>query len=327
MNPYFSFVVAARNDNYGGNFLHRMQVFVNVLLSLCNKYRLSSELVVVEWNPPPENPPLAEALSWPKDIGCVDVRFIVVPLDVHRKLPNSDRMPMFEYIAKNVGIRRAQGEFVLATNPDLIYSDALIASLASDRLSSDCFYRVDRYDVGAVVPLDTPVEGQLRYCSQHVIKLNKFYGTFNLADKHPLVEAIWSPFENVKESWVHFQARFFGRLQDRIHTNASGDFFLMARDHWHSLGGYPELPTHSFIDGYICFMAASMGLRQVIMGHPRRLYHQEHDRTEHRERPLSDYQQYRQQSIAMLQTGKPLVFNDENWGLRAEKLRERTIAK
>ena len=36
--PYISFVVVARNDNYSGNFLDRMQVFVNVLLTLCGKH-------------------------------------------------------------------------------------------------------------------------------------------------------------------------------------------------------------------------------------------------------------------------------------------------
>ena len=43
-----SFVVTARNDNYGGDFLHRMQVFVNVLLTLCEKHSLNMELVIVD---------------------------------------------------------------------------------------------------------------------------------------------------------------------------------------------------------------------------------------------------------------------------------------
>ena len=51
-NPYISFVIAARNDDYGVNFLHRMQVFINVLLELVEKYSLDAELIVVEWNPP-----------------------------------------------------------------------------------------------------------------------------------------------------------------------------------------------------------------------------------------------------------------------------------
>jgi hypothetical protein len=58
MKPYLSFVIAARNDDYGGNFLHRMQVFVNVLFWLWERHNLDAELVVVEWNPPKDRPRL-----------------------------------------------------------------------------------------------------------------------------------------------------------------------------------------------------------------------------------------------------------------------------
>ena len=47
-----SFVVAARNDDYGGNFLHRMQVFVDNVMTLSSQEDLSAELMIVEWNPP-----------------------------------------------------------------------------------------------------------------------------------------------------------------------------------------------------------------------------------------------------------------------------------
>ena len=65
MEPKVSFVVTARNDNYGGNFLHRMQVFVNALLAQWRQHHLQAELVIVEWNPPENAKPLAEALVWP----------------------------------------------------------------------------------------------------------------------------------------------------------------------------------------------------------------------------------------------------------------------
>ena len=51
--PYLSLVVAARNDNHGGNMLARMQAFLDAWLVQSARYRLSSEIVVVEWNPPP----------------------------------------------------------------------------------------------------------------------------------------------------------------------------------------------------------------------------------------------------------------------------------
>ena len=113
--PYLSLVVAARNDNYGGDFTHRFQVFVNVLSGWAHRYKLDAELIVVEWNPPPDRPALREQIAWPADRGSLRLRLIEVPQEIHRRLPNSGRMPLFEYIAKNAGIRRARGRYVIAT--------------------------------------------------------------------------------------------------------------------------------------------------------------------------------------------------------------------
>jgi hypothetical protein len=326
MTPYLSFVVAARNDNYGGNFLHRMQIFVNGLLILCQKNRLDAELIVVEWNPPSNKKKLSEALIWPKGIRQCTVRFIEVPRGIHDRLLNSDRMPMFEYLAKNVGIRRAKGEYVLATNPDLLYNEQLIAFLASGKLSPDCFYRVDRYDIEEIIPIDTPVEAQLTFCETHWFRVNTVRGTI------PRHSDSLNQSDRLSIKYLRSLAsRLKVKLTNRtpppdptqgIHTNASGDFFLMAKTHWHELRGYPELATHSFIDGYICFMAASSGLSQVILDSEKRIYHQEHDRSETAPRPLTDYQLYIERDKKMMKLKQPLIMNNEHWGLGKEHLEE-----
>ncbi|HOT90770.1 MAG TPA: hypothetical protein PLJ78_04415 [Anaerolineae bacterium] len=321
MTPYLSFVVAARNDNYGGNFLHRMQVFVNALLSLWDKHGLNAELVIVEWNPPKDRSRLEDALAWPKCLKPGTVRIVEVPSDIHYRFPNSDRMPMFEYIAKNVGIRRAKGEYVLATNPDLLYSEALVRFLASRRLAKDCFYRIDRYDVVESVPLDLPPEEQLRFCGRHVIKVATIDGTVPI-QKFPyrvrrLVHSLLS-----SPRKILVRAEKPSPSEPRLHTNASGDFFLMARQHWHEVRGYPELKSHSFIDGYACFLATALGLQQVVLKTPLRIYHQEHDRSEHTKRPLTNYQQYLEHGKRMLEPGRLEVLNGEDWGLGYEQLPE-----
>src|SRR5207245_3974337 len=89
------------------------------------------------------------------------------------RLPNSARMPIFEYIAKNVGIRRARGEYVLITNPDIVFTQELIRYFAARGLRGDAFYRVDRYDVNRSVPLALPVERQLRFCAQHAVLVRR----------------------------------------------------------------------------------------------------------------------------------------------------------
>ncbi len=59
--PLLSVVVVSRNDNHGGNMLQRMQLFVTDWLEQARRYALDSELIIVEWNPLPDRPRLAQA--------------------------------------------------------------------------------------------------------------------------------------------------------------------------------------------------------------------------------------------------------------------------
>ena len=83
-------------------------------------------------------------------------------------------------IAKNVGIRRARGEFILATNIDIVFSDELIKFLAARRLEKGRMYRIDRTDVMSDVPLHASLDEQLAYCRQHVIRLCAREGNYSL---------------------------------------------------------------------------------------------------------------------------------------------------
>lgn len=319
--PYLSFVIAARNDNYGGNFLHRLQLFINALFALWSEYNLDAELVIVEWNPPADRFRLKDAIIWPQCWKRGLVRIIEVSSDLHQRLPNSDKMPMFEYIAKNVGIHRAKGAYVLSTNPDLLYNEVLIKFLASKRLSSDFFYRVDRYDIDELPPFDFSVREQLKFCSEHAFRVATVNGTIPIERfSHRLRYNIHSFLSDTQKLLVSNDNIYF--LLRQLHTNASGDFFLMASQHWHALRGYPEFKSHSFIDGYACYLAASSGLRQIILKDPLRIYHQEHDRSEHAKRPLTDYQEYYRRGKRMLEAGRPDIINSEDWGLGKEQLPE-----
>ena len=75
-NPYLSVVVAARNDDHGGNLLGRMQTFLNAFINQMKRHNLPSELIIVEWNPPEIRPRLVDALKWPSSLDPCRVRFI-----------------------------------------------------------------------------------------------------------------------------------------------------------------------------------------------------------------------------------------------------------
>ena len=178
LEPYLSLVVTARNDNHGGNLLGRMQIFVNGWITQARRHNLSSELIIVEWNPPVDSERLRDALEWPDDFGPCDVRFIEVPAELHQRYSNATALALYQMIAKNVGIRRARGRFILATNIDILFSDELVAFLAEHRLQHGSMYRIDRHDVMCDVPAAVPVEKQLEYCRSHLLRVNVREGTF-----------------------------------------------------------------------------------------------------------------------------------------------------
>jgi len=177
-NCRVSFIVTSRNDNHGGDMLRRFAVFTDALLEQANRHSLSGELIVVEWNPP-QGPRLHDALKLSVKSDCFAIRFIEVPFEAHRRIRNSDVIPLFQMIAKNVGVRRARGKFIVATNPDLLFSDSLISFLASDELRQDVMYRIDRRDVPADVPDNVTLAEQLAWCNRHVLRIHTRRGSFH----------------------------------------------------------------------------------------------------------------------------------------------------
>jgi hypothetical protein len=204
--PYLSVVVTARNDDHGGNLLGRMQAFVNGFLNQCARHRVPAELIIVEWNPLEDRPGLAEALHWNAAHEFCDVRILEVPNELHRRFEHWRTLPLYQMIAKNAGIRRARGEFILATNIDILFSDELMSFIAARKLERGKMYRIDRWDIESNVPVDAPVEQQLAYAQSHLIRVCAREGTFRVSpDGVPVLETndIASPDAGVRlgENW------------------------------------------------------------------------------------------------------------------------------
>ncbi|MBF0354365.1 MAG: hypothetical protein HQL43_03910 [Alphaproteobacteria bacterium] len=170
--PYLSVIVTSRNDDHGHNLMGRMQAFVDCWFHQAARFNLSCELIIVEWNPPADRPSLFQALSWPKERSTCTLRMITVPPEIHARYQHADRLPLYQFTAKNVGLRHARGAFVLATNIDILFSDELMAFLAEGKLDPAKVYRNDRVDVEAdVATLKGPV-AILEACNRRVIRLN-----------------------------------------------------------------------------------------------------------------------------------------------------------
>ncbi len=338
-SPYLSIVVTSRNDDHGGGLTHRMQLFVSSLLDQTRRYNLSSELIFVEWNPPPDRPRLIEALNWPEERGPCAVRFIEVPLDVHNRFQYADRLPLFQMIAKNAGVRRAQGRFVLATNIDILFSEELFGFLASGRLQEGVLYRVDRFDVPADTPLDLSTEERLAFCKNNVIRVYTRYEIVNYEPGFPgpigRVYPFLTPRQQFKQRlWERVFPRRL-RVRSDIHTNAPGDFTLMARRRWFDLRAYPELTVSAtHIDSLLCYMAYHASIQEQALKPPMVIYHIDHSRRtgdsmrSPQETQLSGKiprvsdEQLTAWALQMRRQRRPIIFNDENWGLAGEDLPE-----
>jgi hypothetical protein len=178
-DPYLSVVVTTRNDDHGGDPLKRLQAFVNAFDEQARRTGLDAEVIVVEWNPPPERPTVGALLRLPDPCWCT-YRFVEVPPELHAGLRHADVLPLFQMIAKNVGIRRARGRFVLSTNIDIIFSMELVEYLASRPLQPGYLYRVDRHDIQADLPVDAPLEAQLAWAASHQLRVHTRNGSYSV---------------------------------------------------------------------------------------------------------------------------------------------------
>jgi hypothetical protein len=345
--PYLSLVVTARNDDHGGNLLRRMQIFINTFHEQCERHGLPSELVLVEWNPPPDRPLLQEALTWPTKGTNLSIRILQVPEAIHTRFAYSDKLPLFQMIAKNVGIRRAAADFVLATNIDIVFSDELIQFLAMRTLVEGRMYRIDRYDIPESVPYPRPTPELLEYCKEHVVRIHRRTETEVIETKEsheissappstPRVARLIPRFVKVTPPYKWIQRRYVNR--HHLHTNACGDFTLLSRSLWETVRGYPELEMYSIhLDSVLCHAAYQAGAREVILEDPLRAYHIDHSsgwsldaskgiysdsRLDPHAVPQLTGTELEELARRMRETRKHIVFNGEDWGLATEDLRE-----
>ncbi|WKZ27336.1 MAG: hypothetical protein QY311_01080 [Candidatus Paceibacterota bacterium] len=314
MSPKISFIMAGRNDDYGGNFLNRMHTSLRTLLYLAEKHAAPIEVVVIDYNPPIEVPTLREALGLSGNAWCT-LRFISIPAEFHARVSNGGKNPFPEYIAKNIGIRRARGEYVASVNPDIIFSEAFFLSIVKGDLHPTSFYRANRHDLGirAIDPTIS-VPDVLRLCAQNTVRIWTNNGSPYVSWKR------WfKRFRKSPKPYNLFFAPIFNFLHDwkvaknpnRLHDAASGDFMMMHATGWATTRGFDQVPFLSYVDGYHLHLAHCLGLSQVILKDP--IYHVDH-RTSNGTRPSLDLQTYLDTTQKMLTTGIPYKEYDANWG-------------
>jgi hypothetical protein len=338
---FLSIVVAARNDNYGGTFEHRFQNFVHWNSQLLEVHKLGTEIVIVNWNPVPAAAPLRETIRFPK-LKHVAFRMIDVPHELHASFDSDSRVrvPLYEFPAKNVGIARAKGTYILCTNADVLFHPELVRYLGAKRVDPHTYYRTERCDFTAEIDAAAPYQSTLESIEGSVIAVYtkgarksvrrrldgealrrlKRRNETELTIKRKLEATILSLLPGKHKTWIYNPSY-------ELFLHASGDFTLSHRDNWFSLRGYPEttyMSTHT--DSLFLAMLKHNSIRECRLEWP--VYHQEHARryeVDSQSRSSIFRRQYEflvRETWNMKLRKRPTIYNDETWGLRKHELEE-----
>jgi GT2 family glycosyltransferase len=244
-------------------------------------------------------------------------------------------------IAKNVGIRRAKGQFILASNVDLLFSDALFARMAACDLDPNSFYRANRVDIPDGIDENMSFEAQMAYSKEHVIRVNGWDSRFQYVDvrAHGIKEL--GPISR----WITDQiGKRHRRKQPKseaeyylLDRNACGDFTMMHRDAWENIEGYAELDLYSIhVDTLGIVAAKALGMQQVVFPADACTYHIDHptgwssmgpiEKLKFlEERPGIDFGVLQEVTYFLLEKHQKLGINPPNWGFADEKLEEITF--
>jgi hypothetical protein len=232
--PYLTIILTGRNDDFGGDFNGRLLAAAEFNHQHLLDCGISHEYIFVEWNPIPGKPYLAEILK--VRLPWWDRLYVVDPA-WHRHSSVNPKLVFMEFFAKNVGLRRASGHFVLTTNTDIWLSRGVLQALGSGTLDDGMVYRCVRVDLNREIGY----EGV----------------TFDVLE-HP-------------DSFLRSNLVFH-----QLYTNAAGDFILLDRASYLDIGGFNEVYRISKIhkDANFCHKAHSRGYPLRLIGE---VYHFDHD--------------------------------------------------
>ncbi len=348
ISPFLSIVLVARNDNYSGDFNERLHNAMYWLAWLIEKHKLPAEILIVDYNPVPENEPLVKMLRWPKS-RYLTIRLIHVPGEIHQALINPDvrkTVPLFEFNAKNMAIRRAGGEYILSTNADILLHPSIIKFISGKMPCKKSYYRTDRYDFRRLdfYDFDNPYF-TLRKVQRNVFRLMLKGYAYPVKRGENLAEKIISRIKNSRRIFfdIHLSkvkplaykweinVNHDGYLM-KYHTHCSGDFMLMHRDHWFSLRGYPEdtyISTHC--DAIFTVMSRMLGLKEAILPWP--IYHQDHerryntdfDKIKNNEDINRMFKRFLKDTHEMETSRQPKIVNPPDWGHANENFLETIV--
>jgi len=238
-DPLLSVVLTGRNDGHGGDFFSRFVRALRFNHRQLAARGIAHEVVFVEWAPPPDAPLLVERLvEATPEIDPAVCSWLVVDGRYQEALSQNPRLRYLEFLAKNAGIRRARGRFVLATNCDVYLGRQVVEVLAAGRLRDRVLYRAPRHDIKLAV------------------------------DQSSLDWDVLEDPRNLDGAAYTLRPPYMG--------SGTGDFVLLDRTSFHALRGFNEVyrVARIGIDRNVLVKALSSGCAIADIGGP--VYHVNH---------------------------------------------------
>lgn len=204
-----SAVVVSRNDNYGGHLAERATYCLN---SLINTF---DEVFYIDWNSP------THSLLWDIQDNLQlkgNLNHIIITPEVAKQLTNFDTHAQVcnEVLGRNIGLRRATGDWVVSTNIDVIAPrrDQLEATI--NQLNPNTFYTISR-----------------RYTNWDAIK--EFHGG-------ELKYQDWKSLRNhlIENSEERKWEESVVQGDDYSLINCCGDFQIATNNVWNEIRGFEE---------------------------------------------------------------------------------------
>jgi hypothetical protein len=238
-----SIVLTGRNDDYGGDFLGRLIRTLRFNHQQLASRNIAHEIVFVEWAPPRDRPRLFDLVFAAVPIDRNLCAWYEVDARYQEGLSLHPSLAYLEFIAKNVGIRRARGRFVLTTNCDVFLGRTILDAFERGSLKPATVYRAPRHDVDLGVDLD---------------------------DERTEID--WPVLENPQ-----ILTRPVRPLKPPFFAGGTGDFILLDRESFHRLRGFNEVyrVARFGIDRNFLVKALSSGLSIEDIGGP--VYHLSHE--------------------------------------------------
>lgn len=159
--PLLTIIIVGRNDDYLGGYRYRLQTCLDFLAANLKQLgRLGDvEVLFVDWNS--QGAPLADEIELTAEAASI-LRFVIVPPAVAKA--RNMQVSFFTTCAVNVGVRRAEGEFIMLADSDSMMTapslkallETLDGTLPTHFPKHELIYPIPRHQIPGAVAARRP---------------------------------------------------------------------------------------------------------------------------------------------------------------------------